>query len=76
MTKELYIRDSNVKVEVGKKYSIGDNKLVEVLQITPPHKPSSTGRVYIKYDNGSTAEYFPTVIDAEWREAIEAIWLV
>lgn len=39
---------------------------VEVLYITKPHKPSSTGRVGVKFSDGSHREFFPGVIGAEW----------
>lgn len=36
----------------------------------PPHKPSSTGRVWVKdYDDPSyTQEYFPSVFGLKWIE--------
>ena len=36
---------------------------------TPPHKPSSTGRVWVRSPDDPTwnREYFPTVFDMEWR---------
>lgn len=34
----------------------------------PPHKPSSTGRVYVKeVEVGREQEYFPSVFNCEWR---------
>ena len=35
----------------------------------PPHKPSSTGRVWVKTSNGMSREYFPTVFDMRWVKA-------
>jgi len=34
--------------------------------MTPPHKPSSTGRVYVEIGKTSH-EFFPSVVGAEWR---------
>lgn len=35
----------------------------------PPHKPSSTGRVYVTLDGcSSQSEFFPSVIGGEFRE--------
>ena len=34
-----------------------------IIDGTPPHKPSSTGRVYTK----SGAEYYPGVFNLKWR---------
>ena len=44
------------------------NEAFSVWMITEPHKPSSTGRVYVKpYDGtGCGQEYFPSVINAVW----------
>jgi hypothetical protein len=33
----------------------------------PPHKPSSSGRIYVK-ESGSDREYFPGVFNCTWRE--------
>jgi len=33
-----------------------------------PHKPSSTGRVHVKMENGGTREMFPTVFNMKWKE--------
>lgn len=64
---------SNTKTEV----QIGDVvrthnhvALMTVKRITQPHKPGSTGRVYVRpigEDRGG-GEYFPSVIGAEWIE--------
>ena len=34
----------------------------------PPHKPASTGRVYVKRGGGMTREFFPGVFNLEWGE--------
>ena len=33
---------------------------------TPPHKPSSTGRVYVRDANGNCQEFFPSVFNLKW----------
>lgn len=33
----------------------------------PPHKPSSTGRIYVE-ENGGSREYYPSVADCAWEE--------
>jgi|TARA_R110001599_G_scaffold41104_1_gene124583 hypothetical protein len=36
---------------------------------TPPHKPSSTGRVWVATSGGEwNREFFPTVFNLEWME--------
>lgn len=38
-----------------------------LLGIQEPHKPASTGRVYIQLeDSRASREFFPSVIGAEW----------
>jgi hypothetical protein len=39
-----------------------------IIGITKPHKPSSTGRVYVKWqdENRGTGEYFPSVFGLYW----------
>ena len=32
----------------------------------PPHKPSSTGRVYGTWSDGGTGTYFPNVFNLKW----------
>ena len=38
---------------------------------TPPHKPSSTGRVWVDVDGRWDEEFFPTVFDLKWVNEIE-----
>ncbi len=40
---------------------------VEVLSFTPPHKPSSTGKVYLRFlTDGWKQEYYPNVVEAQF----------
>jgi hypothetical protein len=57
----------------GKPVQVGDvvhvkRKPYTIQSITPPHKPSSTGRVWCisMCDNRYSLEWFPGVINAEW----------
>ncbi len=60
----------------GKRLKVGDTvttfrgeKLV-LTDMTPPHKRGSTGRVYVKKAGAARGrEYFPGVINAEWKNA-------
>lgn len=60
----------------GKEVKIGDKAVtfrgenVIVTGMREPHKPSSTGRVYVQHENGDEREYFPTVIGAKWVEIL------
>lgn len=62
--------------QTGKEVAVGDVVTLKnkgdytVTIIQKPHKPSSTGRVYIRPVDGEGAdrEYFPSVIGAKWIE--------
>ena len=57
------------EVKVGDKTATFRDDTVEVIYITKPHKPSSTGRVGVRFINEQhTVEFFPGVINAEWIE--------
>ena len=34
----------------------------------PPHKPSSSGRIYVRAEGGLEMAYYPTVFDCYWRD--------
>jgi hypothetical protein len=55
-------------VQIGDIVTIDDEEVV-VNDIRRPHKPASTGRVYVRYAGARyDAEFFPSVIGAEWIE--------
>lgn len=70
MKKDSYTLVSDV---TGKELNKGDEVLTfrgERVVITggaAPHKPASTGRVYIRYKDGIIGEYYPSVVFARWR---------
>jgi len=74
--KLIYTEDKETKrsgdlVEVGDKILFADVDADEVVTVSffrPPHKPSSSGKVSVKYDDGSTTEVYVGVIGAEWIE--------
>lgn len=49
-----------------------DNEVWVVEGGTPPHKPSSTGRVWVRLlDNAKwNREFFPTVFNMKWVEMV------
>ncbi|RLD03103.1 MAG: hypothetical protein DRI65_13580 [Chloroflexota bacterium] len=57
------------EVKVGDMVKLRDGEEVEVTLIEKPHKPSSTGRVYVKaiFDLQQRG-YFPSVIGTTWIE--------
>lgn len=44
--------------------SSGEHCMVEA--ITKPHKPGSTGRVTVSWDDGSISTFFPSVLPTKW----------
>ena len=60
--------NQNEQVAVGQLFDYPDKKF-EVSGGSPPHKPSSTGRVYGSWTNTEgSREYFPTVFGLRWVE--------
>jgi len=56
------IKEDGSEVSVGQRVFTFRGELVEILSFNPPHKPSSSGRVYVKFADGSTREFFPSVV--------------
>ena len=44
------------------------DEVATILGITEPHKPASTGRVYVRWhdEHRTTGEYFPSVFGLYW----------
>ena len=65
---KLYIKGE--EAVIGMEVETGKGEKGELVHIDKPHKPSSTGRVYVKlYGQSSWArEFFPSVIGGEWRD--------
>jgi hypothetical protein len=65
---QLVYEATNKPVQIGDDAETFRGEPVVVLGIVKPHKPSSTGRVYVKpADNsGCGQEFFPSVIGAKW----------
>lgn len=55
-------------IELGSKLETFRGEKCTLLSGTPPHKPSSTGRVYVEFEDGTKGEYFPSVIGLKWVE--------
>ena len=61
----LFINDK--QAFIGEKYTTFRGLTVTLLDIREPHKPSSSGRVYLQFENGAVGEYYPAVIGGIWR---------
>ena len=63
----------NLKDEQGHNVRQGDTlvsfrgEAATMLGGTPPHKPSSTGRVYVQTNMGHRCEFFPSVYNLTWQ---------
>lgn len=50
-------------VAIGDFVMTRNGEVAKVLGWSAPHKPSSTGRIYVEWADGSKNEYFPGVFD-------------
>lgn len=69
---KLVDKNTQQEIKPGDTIVAGDGDRYTLISFTPPHKPSSTGRVYVKLEGSEEPfgrEFFPTVFDAEIREA-------
>lgn len=63
----LIYSDTKTEVSSGDIVRAKNGQIFEVMSITKPHHPGSTGRVHVKEaDNGWSQGFFPSVIGAEW----------
>lgn len=58
-------------VQIGDQVTTRDGYKVEVITVTKPHKPGSTGRMYVK-GSMMSGEFFPGVFNCEWTEEVTA----
>jgi hypothetical protein len=65
---KLIYETTGKPVEIGDAVNIrGESCPLIVAHIQEPHKPASTGRVYVTATGGGGwREYFPSVIGARW----------
>jgi hypothetical protein len=59
------INNKGVEIPLGSEVVTGSGESMTLLSFTPPHKPGSTGRVYLKDTEGHEHSFFPTVIGAK-----------
>lgn len=64
----LFVGEQHPPLEAGDVVYTSRGERLTVLGGSAPHKPSSTGRVYVEHDTGYRGEFFPSVIGADWRE--------
>lgn len=65
----LIYEKTGEEVKAGDLVSSQDGELFRLDFYREPHKPSSTGRVYVtRLEAGCQLEFFPSVIGAKWIE--------
>jgi len=62
---------SHLPVQTGEVVNLGDGRIATVTGGRPPHTENSTGRIYVRFENGVTGEFFPHVVGAKWMTALE-----
>ena len=62
------VDDKDQLVQTGAVYIGRDGLKFIVNGGQPPHKPSSSGRVYGDWETGHSGEYFPHVFDLVWKK--------
>lgn len=59
---------SGVELKIGDKVKTFRNEIGTIKGMSPPHKPSSSGRVSVQLEgNELTTEFFPSVIFAKFQ---------
>ena len=57
------------RVQIGDKVELHNGGTGTVTRMEEPHKPSSTGRVYVAIEGATyTRSFFPGVINATWSK--------
>lgn len=64
------VTESGAVAVVGGEYETFSGEKVILSGGRPPHKPSSTGKVYLRHADGTPAlgEFYPSVIKLKWVE--------
>ena len=61
----LINEETKEEIKVGTTVKTFRDEEVMLLRFTPPHKPSSTGRVTVTEKGGFIRDFFPSVINAK-----------
>lgn len=67
--KLVYADAQDLTVSTGDTLVDFRGETATLIGATPPHKPSSTGRVYVRDEDGHQCEYYPSVYGLKWVEA-------
>jgi len=69
--KRLVYEKTGISVHLGDGVVLNRGK-GEVVSMRPPHKPSSSGFVTVRFEDGWEQELYVTVINAKWIEGGES----
>ena len=58
----LVTENTGEEVQFGQRFLTFRGELVELLGCREPHKPSSSGHVFVRFADGNTREFYPSVI--------------
>lgn len=64
---KLYDTKTNRPLNEGDRVTTFRGERVTLRGGHPPHKPESSGRIYVSENGRDEFTYYPGVIDAEWR---------
>lgn len=65
----VLVREGGEAVELGEIILTFRDEERKLVGADAPHKPSSTGKVYVTNPDGtSTSQYFPSVFGLVWKE--------
>jgi len=62
----LVFEKSHLPIQTGEVVNLGNGRVATVTGGRSPHTEASSGRIYVRFDNGVTSEYFPNVVGAKW----------
>lgn len=65
---KLVYDKTNKEVKIGDITETFRGEKCKVISFTEPLKSSSTGRVYVEFDNNTRREFFPSVIGTKFVE--------
>lgn len=63
----ILVHDDDAIAFQGQELTASDGTLYILDGGKPPHKPGSTGRIWVKDTRDTTREYFPSVLGLRWE---------
>ena len=67
---KLIDQDTRAELAIGDERTTSGNEPVTIDSLEPPNQPGSTGRVHVRFDDGSkSSSLFPGIINAEFADS-------